>query len=277
MHLFPNVFPHNITSNYLRPAKNIFNKKVYKNLPEEYKKFYLEWKDQLPKPVHYIHKEGKYEKDPETGEIKLIQNFAIPLKDCPEMDDGIWGGESIIQGFVRTHHPKFKKIDLGPAPKFWLPNLHRGAIYSEVLNKHMTCILTHRAIHLINEHFGLDHYLLKTPACDLRNLLAIKLKRKILLSLRDETFYPEDEEKRNEIYDLYKHYLDNYTHKEIEWYGLTLAEATAKYGFELHQSKQAPIPMKQIFRREFLDHIRAYEGDMPKQEPWWRRKLISYK
>lgn len=250
---------------------------IYRNLPEEYKKFYYEWKAQLPKPVHYIHKEGKYEKDQETGEVKLVQNFPLPLYDCPENIDGIWGGEAIIQGFRRTYHPKFKKIDLGPAPKFWLPRLHRGVVYSEVLNKHIACILTHRAIHLINEHYGLDHYLIQTPACDLRNLLPIKLKRKILLALRDETLYPEDEEKRQDVFDEYKHYLDKFTHQEIEWYGLTLEEATKKLQFAKIQAQQKPVPMKHIYRKEFLEFLKETEYEPTKQEPWWKRKLISYK
>ncbi|XP_065210944.1 large ribosomal subunit protein bL28m [Planococcus citri] len=274
--LLPNIYPYNLTK-YTRPAKNIFFKQIYKNLPEEYRKFYLEWKDQIPKPVHYIPKEGMYEKDPNTGEVKLVQNFAIPLSDSPQMDDGIWGGESIIQGFRRTYHPKFRKIDLGPAPKFWLPNLHRGVVYSEVLDKHVACILTHRAINLINEHFGLDHYLIQTPACDLRNLLAIKLKRKILLALRDETLYPEDEDKRQEILDEYKPYLDKFTHEEIEWYGLTLEEATKKLRFAQIQSQEKPVPLKQIYRKEFLEFLKENEMEPAKGQPWWKMKLISYK
>lgn len=31
-------------------------------LPEEYKKFWKEWKLDRPSPVHYIPKEGKFEK-----------------------------------------------------------------------------------------------------------------------------------------------------------------------------------------------------------------------
>lgn len=276
--LRPNVFPHNIKikDSYLRAAY-IFKKGVYKNLPEEYKKFYLEWKEQIPKPVHYIPKEGKYEKDPTTGQIKLVQNFTLPLKDCPQMDDGIWGGESIVQGYVRKYHPRFKYIDLGPAPKFWIPNLHRGVIYSEVLNKHMMCVLTHRAIHLINENYGLDHYLLRTPACDLRNLLALKLKRKILQALRYKTLYPEDETKRNEVYDAYKHYLEQYTDKEIEWYGLTLQEACLKFGAEIRASKTEPEPLKNVYRKEFIEYLKETQQESTKEEPWWKRKLISYK
>lgn len=53
----------------------------------------------------------------------------------------------------------------------------------------------------------LTDYYLQTPACDLRSLLALRLKRQILVALADKTLYPNDPEKRTEVYDKYKQYL----------------------------------------------------------------------
>lgn len=51
-----------------------------------------------------------------------------------------------------------------------------------------------------NAHF-------QTPACDLRSELALKIKKNLLEVLADKTLYPDDPEKREEIYNRYKEYL----------------------------------------------------------------------
>lgn len=67
----------------------------------------------------------------------------------------IWGGEGIVQGFQ-------KKIwHQRGVPHFWVPTLKRSVVYSEVLDKYMSVIVTERAIELINTNYGFDHYLLK--------------------------------------------------------------------------------------------------------------------
>jgi len=48
---------------------------------------------------------------------------------------------------------------------------------------------------------------LQTPACDLRSILALKLKRQILIALADKTLYPNDPNKRTEVYSKYEQYL----------------------------------------------------------------------
>lgn len=53
----------------------------------------------------------------------------------------------------------------------------------------------------------INDYYLQTPANDLKSLLGIKLKRKILLALADKTLYPDDPEKRDEVYAKYEQYL----------------------------------------------------------------------
>lgn len=53
-------------------------------LPEAYRKFWIEWKTQQPAAVHYIPKEGRFERDEKSGLIKPIQNIKIPLMKVAE-------------------------------------------------------------------------------------------------------------------------------------------------------------------------------------------------
>lgn len=132
-----------------------------------------------------------------------IQNTPIKTRLPKEAQEQIWGGDAIVQGFVKKH-----KIYKRRVPRFWIPQLQRSVVYSEVLDKYMTVVVTDRAINMINEHFGLDHYLLKTPACDLQTLLPLHLKRKILQELEKGCpVYADRPEKQKEIYDRYKQYL----------------------------------------------------------------------
>lgn len=71
-------------------------------------------------------------------------------------------------------------------------------------------IVTDRTIRLINDHYGFDHYLLKTPACDLISVLALKLKKQILIELLNGCpRYAHNPVKQKEIYDEYKTYLSS--------------------------------------------------------------------
>lgn len=261
-----------------RPQATILDCGIYKKLPEEYKKFYREWKLTTPKPVHYIPREGTFYKDEETGQVRPVQNVPIPLSESNLEDDGIWGGEAIIDGYFRKFLGVHRIHDLGPVPKFYYPRPYKTVIYSEVLNKHMICDLTARAQILINNHFGLDYYLLETRACDLRNLLAVKLKRKILQALRDKTLYPDDEQKRAEVYDKYKKFLDDYTSTEIDWYGLTLKEARIKMAGENIRLNEIPKePLKHQYRREFIEELSVDSHEKLESKPWYKKKLLPFK
>lgn len=50
-------------------------------LPIEYQKFYTEWMESEEKetPVHWIPKEGKWERNPETGEVYVHQDVFVGL------------------------------------------------------------------------------------------------------------------------------------------------------------------------------------------------------
>lgn len=131
-----------------------------------------------------------------------IQNIPIPVKYPPEHNNGLWGGEGVVKGFQKRT-PYKRRV-----PHFWVPVLKRSVVYSEVLNKYMSVVVTDRTMKLIHENYGFDHYLLKTPACDLKSLLALRLKRQILQNLSNNCpAYDAQPEKQQEVFNRYKEYL----------------------------------------------------------------------
>lgn len=232
---------------YKYPRPDIFSHEIFSRLPEAYKNFYKEWKMTTPSPVHYIPKEGKWERDPKTGEVRKVQNVPIPLKYPNEIHQGIWGGETVVLGYQKRH-PMKRRV-----PHFWIPRLRKSVVYSEILDKTMSTTVTNRTINLVLQNHGFDHYILKTPACDLYSLLALKLKRKMLFALMDRTLYPDDPVKQEQVYNKYKHYLDSYTREDLEWYGLSITEAQKK----LEKLEEVePVPLKQKYRLELVAKLR---------------------
>lgn len=219
-------------------------------LPEAYKKFWNEWKNQKPAAVHYVPKEGTFERDEATGLVRVIQNVAIPIQRIPEEHQGIWGGEGIIKGFQKRT-PLKRRV-----PHFWVPTLKRSAVRSEILNDHFSVTVTDRTIRLILESRGFDHYLLMTPACDLRSELALKMKQKMLLDLSEGCPNWKDDPKRQaEVLEEYGKYLENYTQEEIEWYGLNWSEAIKKMS-RMIELENTVVPHKLIFRSRLLEQLK---------------------
>lgn len=237
-------------------------------LPEAYKKFYKEWKLTEPAAVHYIPEQGKWKRDEVTGQVSPIQNHPIPVRYPAEYDDQIWGGEGVIQGFEKRH--KFNRR----VPHFWVPKLKRSAVYSEVLNKHISVIITDRAVQLIHENYGFDHYLLKTLACDLKSLLALSLKRKILQDLSNGCpAYANNPEKQKMIVNRYQIYLEAYTPEEIEWYGYSFEDACNKYK-KFVETQNTRVPLKVLYRTELIEKLKVaaeeslQEGDLSDTTSW---------
>lgn len=54
---------------YYVPRINRWSKGIGAELPEEFKKFWKEWKQQQPAAVHYIKQEGSYMRNEETEEV----------------------------------------------------------------------------------------------------------------------------------------------------------------------------------------------------------------
>ncbi|XP_055837774.1 39S ribosomal protein L28, mitochondrial [Episyrphus balteatus] len=233
---------------FKRPTR--FEKGLGAELPEAYKKFWREWKLTKPAAVHYIPKEGEWERDDITGEIKPIQDQALPLIDVPEANEGIWGGEAIVKGFQKRN-PHKRRV-----PHFWVPVLKRSVVHSQVLDQYISTVVTERTLNLIHECQGFDHYLLKNPACDLRSTLAFKLKRKILVALLngcpDLSGNPAEQKR---ILNEYKKYLEAYTPEEIDWYGLTYQEALRKLQAQI-RAENPIVPHKVEFRLKLIEQLK---------------------
>lgn len=246
------------------PKKTKISSGLGDRLPEAYKKFYKEWRHQVPEPVYFKPKLGKWSLDEKTGAVTPVQNIPIPLKYPKTMKSGIWGGEAVVQGFKQSGKYKSR------VPYFWTPTLKNTVVYSEVLNKYMSTTVTERAIDEINKNYGLDHYLLKTAACDLKTTLSLKIKRKILFALRDKTLYPEDSVKQQAIFDKYKHYLNNYSHDEIEWYGLTFNEALLKMQ-EMDEINEKNEPLKIKYRQQLIEDLKNNSEPTEAKESWLKK------
>lgn len=243
------------------PKKTKISSGIGDRLPEAYKKFYKEWRHQVPEPVYYQPKLGKWTRDEKTGAVIPVQNVRIPIKYPKIMNYGIWGGEGVVQGFKQSGKYKSR------VPYFWTPTLKKTVVYSEVLNKYISTTVTERAIDLINTNYGLDYYLLNTNACNLKTNLSLKIKRQILMALRDKTLYPDDNVKQQAVYDKYKHYLQNYTHDEIEWYGLTFNEALLKME-ELEEINGKKEPLKAKFRMQLIEELKNSNETVEENKSW---------
>lgn len=251
------------------PKKTKISSGIGDRLPEAYKKFYKEWRHQVPKPVYYQPKLGKWTRDEKTGAVIPVQNISIPLKYPKTMNSGIWGGEAVIQGFKQSGKYKSR------VPHFWTPTLKKTVVYSEVLNKYMSTTVTEKAIIEINTNFGLDHYLLKTAACDLKTTLSLKIKRSILIALRDKTLYPDDKVQQQVVYDKYKHYLKEYTHEEIDWYGLTFNEALLKMQ-EIEEINEKKEPLKAKYRMELIENLKNNKETVVEDKKNWLNLLNPF-
>lgn len=256
-----------------RVKKTKFDYGLYRNLPTEYHKFLKEY-NQPKEPVHYIPEEGVYRRNEKTGEVKPIQNVLIPLTLPPESHQGIWGGEAVIKGFS-------KKIETARrVPKWWVPVLFKEVVRSDLLNKFMHLQVTQRAIELINKHQGFDNYILETKANDLQSYLALRIKREILIAIKNGLPDLADQpEKQHKLLDKYRHFGEQvsdgifseqriqifnisntfqYTFEELEWYGLSEEEALKKVTECLHAEKLARIkPMKHALRAQLIEDLKA--------------------
>lgn len=230
--------------------KNRFTVGLGEKLPAAYRKFYAEWKLAKPTAVHYIPKEGQFERDEVTGLVKVVQNVPLPVIYPPEHNEGIWGGEGVIKGYQKRSQTKRR------VPHYWVPVLRRTVVHSQVLDKYMSMVVTDRTMSLIHESHGFDHYLLKTPACDLKSELALKLKRQMLQALQTDCVHIDsDDKKRQRIVSEFKQYLQQYTPEEVEWYGLTFAEAIKKIK-QMLQAEERVVPHKVEFRARLIEKLK---------------------
>jgi len=198
-------------------------------------------------PVHWEREEARW-RQIGPDRIVPVQNRPIPVIYPKEADEGLWGGEGMVKGYVQ------RRFRAPRAPKVWTPRLRKAVLYSEILDLHMSITCTVRARLLIDEAHGLDTYILKTPEEDLRSNLALKLKHKMLVALMDKTLYPDNPDKRTKIYNRYKHYLESYSRDELEWLGLTEEEALLKQE-EIDVRMSRPTPLKYSLTADLLQRV----------------------
>uniref|UniRef100_A0A914MED8 39S ribosomal protein L28, mitochondrial n=1 Tax=Meloidogyne incognita TaxID=6306 RepID=A0A914MED8_MELIC len=227
---------------------------IVHRLPKHYQRRY--WKNFVlskPAPVHYTPPEFRYYWDNKRNvQLETEEYPILPLR-CPEQDQGLWGGEGVIKGY-RESNPKLKKKILPRLwiPKLWTPTIKSALLYSEILDIYMNINVTDRVKRLIDQHFGLDLYLLETPDVDIDSRLGIDLKRQLLLALASKNYYHNDSVRQEYITNKYSRFVIPL--EEAEWYGLDLNTACRKLQ-DIEDNKE-PIPLKKLFSEKLISEIK---------------------
>uniref|UniRef100_A0A1I7TG26 Large ribosomal subunit protein bL28m n=1 Tax=Caenorhabditis tropicalis TaxID=1561998 RepID=A0A1I7TG26_9PELO len=222
------------------------NEEIFKNsesvvhrLPEHYKRRYWEVILSDKEPVHYRPPMSRTAYDYfKNVEVELEENPILGIR-TPEGDQGLWGGERVVKGWIESA-PYTKK-------KFC-----QAVVYSEILDKYIKVTVTERAMRLIDENFGLDYYVLESQEIDLDSKFANSLKREMLLTLSTESYYENDDEKKAYIKEKYAKYV--IPEEEAEWVGLDLNEAARKQQ-DLEDSI-SPVPLKYSLEKSLLERLR---------------------
>ncbi|CAL1534501.1 unnamed protein product [Lymnaea stagnalis] len=212
-------------------------------------------RDQIP--IHWRPNPARYRTDEDSGERIPVVNLPVPIVFPKECNLGLWGGEGIIFGYYKKDIPK-KRLKLGTYPRLWRPYLQKKVLYSEILDRWMSINITPRTLHLVDESFGLDFYILKTHEVDLCSRLAMTLKREMLLALVRKSLYPDDPLKREKVYNKYKSFI--IPEEEAEWIGLSGDDAVEK-AKKLQAEQNPPQPLKNLYLVELL---RRLQLDNPK-------------
>ncbi|KAL4682954.1 hypothetical protein H8957_006369 [Semnopithecus entellus] len=204
--------------------------------------------ERTPTPVHYRPHGAKFKINPKNGQRERVEDVPIPISFPSESQRGLWGGEGWILGQRYANNDKLSKR----LKKVWKPQLFERELYSEILDKKFTVTVTMRTLDLIDEAYGFDFYILKTPKEDLCSKFGMDLKRGMLLRLarQDPQLHPEDPERRAAIYDKYKEFA--IPEEEAEWVGLTLEEAIEKQ--RLLEEKD-PVPLFKIYVAELIQRL----------------------
>ncbi|VDO71210.1 unnamed protein product [Heligmosomoides polygyrus] len=187
----------------------------------------------------------------------------------PEADKGLWGGEGVVKGWKESRpYTKKKVLPRQWIPRLYFPALKKQVLYSEILDKHMEITVTERTLRLIDQNFGLDYYILRTPEIDLASKLGNRLKREMLLTLAMGNYYPGDEERQNYIKQKHVHRITLFHVRiriayaefvipleEADWVGLDLNEAARKQQ-EIEEQRLAE-PLKYKLERELVERLRT--------------------
>lgn len=204
--------------------------------------------ERTPTPVHYKPHGTKFKINPKNGQRERVEDVPIPVHYPPESQQGLWGGEGLILGYRYANNDKLSKR----VKKVWKPQLFTRELYSEILDRKFTVTVTMRTLDLIDEAYGFDFYILKTPKEDLGSKFGMDLKRGMLLRLarQDPRLHPENPERRAAIYDKYRSFV--IPEAEAEWVGLTLEEALEKQ--RLLEEKD-PVPLFKVYVEELVQRL----------------------
>ncbi|XP_027324797.1 large ribosomal subunit protein bL28m [Anas acuta] len=200
-------------------------------------------------PVHWRPQGARYRRDPRSGERQRLQDVPVLPFLPPAAHRGLWGGEGWIRGFRYARNDKLSTR----LPKVWKPQLFERRLYSEILDATLTVTVTMRTLDLIDQAYGFDFYILKTPKADLGSKLGMDLKRTMLLRLarRDPNLHPDDPARREAIYDKYKEFV--IPEEEAEWVGLSLEEAIEKQRL---LEKKDPVPLFKVYAEELVNQLK---------------------
>uniref|UniRef100_A0A1I8GI28 Large ribosomal subunit protein bL28m n=2 Tax=Macrostomum lignano TaxID=282301 RepID=A0A1I8GI28_9PLAT len=207
-------------------------------LPMHFRKRYMENKAFRRPAVHMKPFSEEHPDQPfvlhSDGRVYPSRHFDLPPQIFypAESQRCLWANEGIVYGFRQ------RKKESPIHPRFWRPHLYRIPFHSELLNRWMYIIVSHRALTLIEQAGSLDQYILASSDGELNSRLGTHLKRDMLLALAR---LPPDSELRQR-YAKYAVPLE-----EAEWIGLSLAEACKKQlKLESDAKKQAAAVPKKI-------------------------------
>merc|ERR1719495_1445702 len=120
----------------------------------------------------------------------------------------------------------------------------------------MAVSITQRALWLIDESFGLDHYILKTDEVNLCSRLAMTLKRRMLQALASPDFCPDDPVRREKLLKKYNDYI--IPAEEADWVGLPVSMAVEKAEQERSEAVKV-IPLKHVYTADMAAGLAAQE------------------
>lgn len=185
------------------------------------------------------------------GYSERVNDPPIDVVYPKEADEGIWGGEGVVKGFVKERN--FNGLYYS---KWWWPKLFLSVHYSEILDKYMKVVVTERTNVLVDKCQGFDNYLLRTPVEDLKSRLALRLRRKMLISLAREDYYPDDPKMHQYIKEKYADCVVPL--EEAEWFGLTTTEALTKLkATEALELAEQNRPLKELYTMQLLEQIKG--------------------
>lgn len=130
----------------------------------------------------------------------------IPVEYPVESNYGLWHGEGVVKGH-KIPEKKLQELNQLLDSQVWFPKLIRSVLYSEILDTYFRVIITPTTKDAINEAFGFDNYILKTPVQDLKSQFGLDLRRQMLIKLAKKDYYPNDSEKYKMIEEKYKEFV----------------------------------------------------------------------